>query len=183
MSETKTLYELLIKAKENDEDSIIALCKKFDPLIKKYCNRLYYEDAYYDIKEIFIHIIMKIPIEKEEFKYDKYILSYIKNAIYHSFIQLNKKKENYENYICFLPEEVSFDNILIDNISNDYIKDKLLLIDMENLLTKKQLKIFELKIIQGYSDNDIAKVLQVSRQAVNKQVNKIKPKLKEYLYL
>ncbi len=45
---------------------------------------------------------MKIPIEKKQFYEDKYILSYIKTSIYHEFIRLNKKQEEYENKICFL---------------------------------------------------------------------------------
>ena len=94
--------EIIVKAKENDKSSMLALCQKFEPLLKKYCWLLSYEDAYNDLMETFLHTIMKIPIEKKQFYEDKYILSYIKTSIYHEFIRLNKKQEEYENKICFL---------------------------------------------------------------------------------
>ena len=183
MEQTGILYNFLVQARNNDKASIIVLCEKFAPLLKKYCYRLCYEDAYNDLTEVFLRIIMKIPIEEKRFYEDKYILSYIKKAMYHEFIQLNQKKENDENYICLLPEEVAFENILVDTTSGHSMKEMLLLIDMKQTLTAKEFVLFQLKVIKGYSDKDIAAILHISRQAVNKQINKMKPKLKAYINL
>ena len=86
-----------------------------------------------------------------------------------------------ENKICFLKEETSFDNILIDESFNDSIKDMLFFIDIKQYLTKKECLLFELKIVEGFSDGEIAAMLHISRQAVNKQINKMKKKLKIFL--
>ncbi len=179
--EIKSLYDCIVKAKGNDKGSMLALCQKFEPLLKKYCWLLSYEDAYNDLTEAFLHIIKKIPIETQQFHQDKYILSYIKNSIYHEFIRLNRKQEEYENKVCFLKEEELFDNILIDESFNDSIKDILFFIDIKQCLTKKEWMLLELKIVNGFSDGEIATMLGVSRQAVNKQINKIKKKLKTIL--
>ncbi|NDO47113.1 hypothetical protein [Clostridium sp. MD294] len=77
------MYNCIVKAKNNDKESMLALCQKFELLLKKYSWLLSYEDAYNDLMETFLHIIIKIPIEKKQFYEDKYTLSYIKNSIYH----------------------------------------------------------------------------------------------------
>lgn len=179
--EVKSLYDCIVKAKNNDKESMLALCQKFEPLLKKYSWLLSYEDAYNDLMETFLHIIIKIPIEKKQFHEDKYILSYIKNSIYHEFIQLNKKQEEYENKICFLKEETAFDNILIDESFNDSVKDILFFIDIKQYLTKKEWMLLKLKIVDGFSDGEIAVMLHISRQAENKQINKMKKKLTTFL--
>ena len=75
---------------------------------------------------------------------------------------INKKQEEYKNKICFLKEETSFDNILIDESFNDSVKDILFFIDIKQYLTKKCL-LFELKIVEGFSDGEIAAMLHISR--------------------
>ncbi|NDO47112.1 HTH domain-containing protein [Clostridium sp. ASF356] len=48
----------------------------------------------------------------------------------------------------------------------------------KTVLNKKEWILLKLKIVNGFSDGEIAAMLGVSRQAVNKQINKIKKKLK-----
>lgn len=33
--EVKSLYDCIVKAKNNDKESMLALCQKFEPLLKK----------------------------------------------------------------------------------------------------------------------------------------------------
>ena len=60
----------------------------------------------------------------------------------------------------FYKEETSFDNILTDKSFNDSVKDILFFI--------------ELKIVEGFSDGEIAAMLHISRQAINKMKKKLK---------
>ena len=76
---------------------------------------------------------------------------------------INKKQEEYKNKICFLKEETSFDNILIDESFNDSVKDILFFIDIKQYLTQKECLLFELKIVEGFSDGEIAAMLHISR--------------------
>ena len=78
----------------------------------------------------------------------------------------------------FYKEETSFDNILTDKSFNDSVEDILFFIDIKQYLTKKECLLFELKIVEGFSDGEIAAMLHISRQAINKQINKMKKKLK-----
>ena len=73
----------------------------------------------------------------------------------------------------FYKEETSFDNILTDKSFNDSVEDKLFFIDIKQYLTKKCL-LFELKIVEGFSDGEIAAMLHISRQAINKMKKKLK---------
>ncbi len=73
----------------------------------------------------------------------------------------------------FYKKETSFDNILTDKSFNDSVKDILFFIDIKQYLTKKCL-LFELKIVEGFSDGEIAAMLHISRQAINKMKKKLK---------
>ncbi len=35
--EIKSLYDCIVKTKNNDKESMLVLCQKFEPLLKKYC--------------------------------------------------------------------------------------------------------------------------------------------------
>ena len=48
MSEN-SLWEIISKCKENDNDSFSLLCEKFNPFFRKYSRLLEYEDAYEDL--------------------------------------------------------------------------------------------------------------------------------------
>ena len=63
----------------------------------------------------------------------------------------------------FYKEETSFDNILTDKSFNDSVEDILFFIDIKQYLTKKECLLFELKIVEGFSDGEIAAMLHISR--------------------
>ncbi len=86
--EVKSLYDCIVKAKNNDKESMLALCQKFEPLLKKVLLALSYEDAYNDLMETFFTYYHENSYREKQFYEDKYILSYIKTSIYHKFIRL-----------------------------------------------------------------------------------------------
>ena len=61
-----------------------------------------------------------------------------------------------------------------------FLEDNLFLSDIQKILSIKEYKICIYKFLKMYSDNDIAKIYGVSRQAINKTVKKIKKKLYDY---
>lgn len=181
MGITNNLYKLIYESQKRNKKSLEILCQKFDPLIKKYSYYLNYEDAYQDLLEVFILVIQKIPIQQENFKKDKYILSYIKTSIKNAYISLNEKKQKYLNHIFLtknnLIEEYSY---LTNNTSEE--KSNIFLTDMKNNLTKKEYNLLILKFLEGYSDAEIGNILGITRQAINKQSNILKKKIKELYY-
>lgn len=180
MSEN-SLWEIISKCKENDNDSFSLLCEKFNPLLRKYSRLLEYEDAYEDLLYCFIICIYKIPIYEENIKNnDIAILAYIKTAIKNQYIYLSKKNlENKKRYL-------NYDNVMAqqpDNTSSINLNSKIFLWDLKNTLNTKEINLVYLKYYLQYSDKEIADLYNVSRQAINKRlktiINKIKKQYKE----
>lgn len=121
--------------------------------------------------------IEKMPIETNHFLDDKYILSYIQSSIKHAYIHLSMSKRQQTKEYLF------FDDNYLNVISKDTyaINDTLLFMDLKTLLSKKEFRLFQLKFLKEYSDTEIAALFHVSRQAVNKQVHKLKSKLRNYI--
>lgn len=182
MNKENELYELICSSQQKNKVSLGILCQRFEPLIKKYCYYLNYEDAYEDLIEAFILIIQKIPIQKDNFKNNTYILSYIKTSIKNAYIFFNKKNQKYLNHNLFVKDNLVFEkySYLSANISED--KANIFIIDMKNLLTEKEFQLLTLRMLKGYSDIEIAKILRLTRHAVNKQFNKLKRKIKDLYY-
>lgn len=175
------LYNLIKKSQIKDLDSVEIICSKFAPLIKKYAYMLRYEDAYSDLQLCLIECIYKIPLSSGKFNLsDAYILSYIKKSVYFGYIALSQKNEKYK-----------FKNIFYDNY--DYkvdkisykadvclMEDELYLTDIKKILNIKEYELFRLKFIEQYTESEIADIYGISRQAINKKINKIKNILCEY---
>lgn len=113
---------------------------------------------------------------------DMYILTYIKRSIYFAYIALSKKIRRY-TYNDILDEnyEYKLDKVTYNNRLN-LIEDKLYIDDIKKLLNTKEFRLFNFKYIDNKSDSEIASLYKITRQAVNKQVNKLKRKLWYYFY-
>ena len=114
------------------------------------------------------------------FIYLIHILSYIKKTIYFSYIALSKNQEKYLFNNSFnYNEDYKFEKL---TYSEDlyFIEDSLYITDIKKILKNKEYELFYLKFIKQLSDSDIANIKNVSRQAINKSIIKIKNKLKEY---
>ena len=57
------LCELVNKAQIGDENAMIELIARFDPLLKKYASKLNYEDAYEDALLFFIELIKRLRLD------------------------------------------------------------------------------------------------------------------------
>ena len=83
------IYDLLSNYDENKEEVTLSVLEKFEPLLNKYSRKTYYSDMKNDLVLFFLELIPKIPIHKDNFKQDKYIISYINKSIRNQYILLN----------------------------------------------------------------------------------------------
>jgi len=159
--------ELLLltqKAKEGNQTAMLQIIEKFKPLIIKYSKKLFFmtfEDA---SQELIISLIEAI-YKMEHLYNEEGIKSYIHKSVTHKYCYLckqNIKMNVYDN------GDIEDFNIVANEPSfeNDSIMKIEIQIAMENLSDVKQ-KILRL-LLQGYSDTEIAKLLKISRQYVNR---------------
>lgn len=166
-----TLIMNISKAKEGDINSIEELIKKFQPLLIKYSSQLNsFDDAKSELTLHFINTIRKIPLYNKDYIEDKYILSYIKTSIRRQYIYLLSIQQNIEKL-----------NIKMINYeeSSYYDKSNLIFYDIIKTLNNKEKFILEKKFIDDFTNNEISRELNVSRQNIQMCLSRALYKLKK----
>lgn len=172
------LYELVKTAQNNNDESIMLMLNKFNPLIKKYSRSLNYDGAYSDLVINLIEIIRCIPILKNEsMQKEACIVAYIANSLRYKYIQLSKK------YSEIYKMEVELNEQILGSKSDDNIENHILINMLLDKLPELQRKVLIEKFIKDHTDVEIANNLHISRQAVNKTKNRGLKNLKKYLTL
>ncbi|QAA30785.1 sigma-70 family RNA polymerase sigma factor [Clostridium manihotivorum] len=166
------LYSKLVKCKAGSKKDILYIIEKFEPIINKYSKIIGSDDAKQEIILEVIKVLYKIPIHKETFKEDKYIVGYIKKAIIYKYWSLSKEKNKL--FSC----SYDFDFNTISSMNEGYTIE---LYDLLNDLTKREQFVIVSKYINELSDNDIANTIHISRQAVNQTKNRSINKLRKSL--
>lgn len=174
------LVSLIDETKTDNGQAILELIKLFTPIILKYSNKLKYDDAKLDIQSDFISIIIKLKNNHLDNESDKYILSYIKKSMYHSYIKYSKINNSHSKEIPL----TSFGNdtqYIVDNnlyTYNDY--SCVLLNEIKEHLTKKEFLVIKYIFFDGHCINDIAQTLGVSRQNINQTKNRALKKIRKF---
>lgn len=180
-------YELIYKIRENDEESMNELLKKYEPLIvgiaKKYFDsyKTYGIEMADLIQEGRIAIVKSIGSFDEEkntlfYTYvivciERHLISYcrsldtLKNRALNGYVS--------DECICLLDDdtyqpELIFNNVIYDNLINE----------MKNSLNFSDSNIFELRY-NGFSYKEIAKLLGLTYATVSRRLCKIRKTLQE----
>ena len=141
----------------HDKDSLEFILNKFYPLIKKCAGQLSYVEAMTDLNIFLIEFIYKLDPKKIAPYSEGELVNYIAAAIKNKKIDLYRKSRLKvdEVYVENMPDSSAFENevcfygILLE-------------------LPERQRYVFCERYIKGYSDAEIAKKLNLSRQAVHK---------------
>lgn len=180
------LYENILLCQNGDKVAIGYVINKFECLINKakmsfpqniYFNNYDIEDNKQDLIVSLINIVNKIPIDNPGFKNEGCLVNYIYKSLLNNrrdmYINKSIKRDFIENK--YLSSMVEFkDNYFVDNIeSNIEIEDML------KCLTEKEQRIVKYKFLNDKSEEEIAEILGIIRQAVNRMKNKALKKLKE----
>lgn len=172
----KSLKDLVVEAKKDNKNAMMEIINIFMPLIKKYSRKLLYDGAESDIVILLIKIIKSYPISNEgKSIQDKDIVAYINVSVKHEYIRLSKKFSEFVK----METELNEDIYLIE--TDDNIENVLLINELLNKLSNMQKTILKELYIIGCTQTALAKKLNISRQAINKNKFKALNKLKSYL--
>jgi RNA polymerase sigma factor (sigma-70 family) len=160
------LYDLLKRAKNNDQDATYEIIKDFDGTLKKLSNSLHYEEAQTDLIIELLKLIKNIDIEKFEDSSHEQIAKYIHMHLRKRTLDLHKKNDNKFKDFLDINNEILPDESLAD------IESTVLTSMLIKSLVKQQRAIITMKFIYGFSEKDIAQILGISRQAVNRVKNR-----------
>ena len=161
---------LLIDLIQNNQEEAYSLYKR---LIDLYSKKLRYEDAIGELNLFFFELINSIELNRFNADHTDGLSRYIKTSLRHKFISLYKQRQAEELSSCELKE-----NII--NIKFDF-RAKIEAADLLALLTQKQRLILYYRYFYLLSCEEIAKLLGISRQAVNRLENRALKFLKEIM--
>lgn len=158
----KCFYQL-VEASKNNSNAMMQLIEIMQPLIRSYKKKVFFiegADAEQELYLTVIEAVKKIPYCKN----DCQCLTYISNAVKFKYSYMCKKNINKNKmedlYKKGLEEEIYLEKFEdIETFFDLQIK--------KGCMNEKQKKILEY-LLQGYTDNEIAKKLEISRQYVNR---------------
>jgi len=169
------LRDLISKAKENDEKAMLDILEMFEPLIRKYHRLLSYDE---DLKQEIIYKIIKlikteIIFENLRIINDYVLLKYIKDSVYHHYIYLSKNKKSMTNHEYI--EEIT------NPEARQSLNDDFIIVDLlKSILTKKEFVCVYFTEIMGYTSEETAKMLHITKQACNQNKLRAIKKIKNY---
>lgn len=172
------IIDEIVKIKKDNNDSMLKLIEKFNPILKKYSYRLYYEDAYNDLLLDFIELLIIMSTKKIRNTEDGCLVSYITNSIHNSYIKKLIKIKHLKNFTMYSDLSES-ELYYIDSITatND-IYENTDIDTLKKFLTNPEFITIKMIFYEGYSVIEIASFLGISRQAVNQMKNRALKKLK-----
>ena len=171
--------ELLILIKESqnkNKDATMKIIEKFRPLINKYARKLNYDGADTDLTISLIKLIKKFLVDKSELlQKDKAIVSYIFVSIKNEYIRLSQK------YGKVFQTEIHCKDDIINNLQgHDDVYD-FIIEDLLKELPKLQGEILSGIFLLNIKEVELAKSLNISRQAVNSTKRRALKNLKKYI--
>ncbi len=161
-----SLFSVFKAAQTGDEEAVLMIYNMFLPKIKKCGRSLHYETSETDITIKFLEFIKNTDLDRMISKNDGAIVNYINKFFTNTCINLLKARRD-SPQIIYLDGENTFIKDIpyydeLPDLESSYFK----------YLTNLQKKIIVLKYIYGFSDQEIAKSLDISRQAVNRAKNR-----------
>lgn len=170
--------DIIAKSQGGNGDATLVLIAKFNPLLKKYAYKLYYEDAYNDLLIDFITLLHNIQINHIRDKSEGSVISYIRTSVHSSYVKRLMEIKRLQNLLLYSDlkdselyyvESISSTNDIYTNCELQFIR---------KILTKPELTVIYMIFFSGYTVIEISKFYGISRQAVNQMKNRALKKLR-----
>ena len=174
----KDFVDLLRQAKNGDENAILEYIDRFKPLLKKYANRLRYEDAYNDLQLKLIEVLKASGFQPEKLSCGQAV-SYIHRSIVNEYICLNKCNVAPEILLNDLSEEQQ--HMVKATYSIDTSYDEFEIGSMLEMLSPTEKEAVRRIVLEHETAAQLARELGCTRQSINQAKLRGLKKLKKSL--
>lgn len=159
------------QARTGDNDAAMYLIDKLAPLLKSTARKLFnleYEDVYQELVLAVLQGLREIKYMNDDGQCMMYFVRIIKNRAMHlsadRYKELNATDEYQEIDFPGIPDEAGdFDNLLV----------RLVISDISKNYSEQRRIILYLSLYEGFSDREIAELMGLSRQYINRCKNKM----------
>jgi RNA polymerase sigma factor (sigma-70 family) len=175
----ESIYNLINCIQKGDEDALLEMINRFEPLIKKLSKKMIYEKSETDLIIFFIQILQSLDLGKFSKFSEASLVRYIQVSLNNKAIGCSKR-----HYLYKIEEvHLDFDMFYADTNTGVDISTKLAIHELLELneLSQRQREVLKRYYLYGYSDIEIAQKLNISRQAVCKSRNRGLNIIRDYL--
>ena len=165
--------ELIVQLKQGDEKSFVALYNAYSEVLYSFLVKLNiaHENIRDVIQQTFIKLWEKRDTLKEDLSLQSYLITIAKNTIYNE-VRKQIISRKYE-------ASVERPEIADDKIRSNEINQVLQQILQQ--LSNKRREVFAMSRIEGYSNQEIADTLKISKSTVENHINESTKQVKEIL--
>lgn len=169
--ENGCLITLIKKFRENDMSVFPVIFDEFEGLIYHYSLKCDAEDTFQELTVFLLELLYKVDIARFEGIEGDGLKRYIAVSLRNKYVAFSKADNVLKKNNEYLDDFVS--------VEPDFLDD-FILRDGLDKLTEKQREIIIFKYLHNYTNNDIARIMKISRQAVNQIKNRAVETLREY---
>lgn len=159
----KELKKLISEYQNYDMKNFELLHKNFSKLIYYYAHRIGCDDAAQELNVFFVDLLFQIELSRFKDNDSSDLQNYIAVCIRNEYILVSQKRQKHNNSTLEFQDYLGGYEPLYD--------DRISILGGLSLMNPKQRKILVSYYYYNYSDAEIAKMLNISRQAVNKLRN------------
>lgn len=173
------LIMLVNRVRDNNKESFSILMEKFQPLINKYTYLLYKDEKEDTEAELYIALwesVMNIPLIES----DGQVFNYFSTAIKYRFLELYRASKKQHDNEIFMENDKYLSNLTFQQYEYDNFT---VIEDIKDFLKQfrdSKRKIYYMMLIENKSDTEIAEMLNLSRQYVNRMRRQLQSLLQQY---
>ena len=166
----QNLENLIRLAKENDENAMLKIIEKFEPLINKYFKKSQSDE---DVKS---EIIMKlIKVVKFDLKFDRFqelndgaIISYIATSLKRHYYAIFDKNNKTLDLELACEDETIITLLDSTKMVNEMDVENMILSEiLRTILNEKEYECVYYIVFMGYTAEELSKKLKITKQACN----------------
>lgn len=161
------LCDQIALAQSGDKSIMLALIEQFKPLITKYAKLLNTEDAFEEMRLVFIELIMELKLDKLRSRSDGVIVAYITKTIRTRYIAKNRRRELESNTVYWDDLDESLRRKLEPSNPLFSAEEDFIEAIPPGVLNEKEMDIITMIYLYGYSAAEVARERNITRQAVN----------------
>ena len=166
----KNLETLIRLAKENDENAMLEIIEKFQPLVNKYFKKSHLNEDVKSALKLKLIELVKFDLKLENLRElnEGSLVNYIALSLSHFYFAMDQKSNNKTKLELSCDDDIMID--LFDSNQILYEKDveDVILFEMlRTILTKREYDCVYHIVFMGYTAEELSKKLNITKQACN----------------
>lgn len=176
------LIDQILRAQQGDPDAMEGLVSKFEPVLKKYSRKLFWEDALSDMTVAFVELIHGLQVDNLRCKEDGALINYIAHSVRNTYNALLRDFFSHPQEIASLDDATEATKYEAMSYEDAFEEQRFFdILDSCATLTEKERIVLTQIYYWGYTSVEIANSLSTSKQNINQIKQRGLKKLREKL--